>query len=367
MKAVILVGGFGTRLKPLTTNCPKSVVPFAGRPMVEWQIESLAKFGVKVIILAIFYKESVIRDFVEEMKQKYKIDIICSVEPVPLNTGGPIKLTEKLLLTNDQPKTSTKSINNTFFVLNSDIICDYPFDDLLTFHLSHTGQITILTHPVEDPSRYGVIVTEENSSKVKKFIEKPQTFVGDQINAGIYVFSESALENMPSGSFSLEREFFPKLADEGNIFVKKLSGFWKDIGIPSDFLACTEIYLDHFKKIGRFEIDDYKLVENTKNYVGLNLVHKEAIIGENACIGPYSVIHKKVSIGKNSRVSKSIVMNGTQIDDNSQIFDSILMYDIKIGKWTRIDQGSVIAENVEIGDEVLIHSQKVEPGMKIKA
>lgn len=364
MKAVILVGGLGTRLRPLTTNIPKSVVPFAGRPMVEWQIEALVKFGVKEIILTIFYKESLIQDFMLEMEKKYNVKIIASVESVPLNTGGPIKLAEKYLLDPSQSETE-KSKNNTFFVLNSDIICDYPFEALYNFHLTHEGEVTILSHPVDDPSRYGVIVADENSGRVKEFIEKPQVYVGNLINAGIYVFSDTVVKNMQPVAFSLERETFPKLAAEGKIFVFELKGFWKDIGIPSDFLACSQIYLDHFHRICRYEIDGYRLVINLKNFKGVNLIHRESVVDDEAIIGPYAVIHKRVVVGKYARVARSIVMDGTEVGEHSQVFDSILMFGIKVGRFVRIDKHSVIAENVVVDDEVLLVGKKIEPGIHI--
>lgn len=368
MKAIILVGGFGTRLRPLTTNFPKSVVPFAGRPMVEWQIEALVNFGVKEIILTIFYKKDVLHAFVEEMEQKYKVKIHMSVENEPMNTGGPIKLAEKFLaITDPNVALSPKSLQNTFFVLNSDIICDYPFKEMMDFHLGHDGNITILSHPVEEPSRYGVIVVEPKSTKVKEFVEKPKEFVGNLINAGIYIFDHSTLAQMKQGAFSLERELFPQFAASGKIQVFELKGFWKDIGIPADFLSCSQIYLNFFHSKGRNAFDDYKLVEGGKGIVGINLIHKDVKIEESALIGPYAVLHKGVHVGKHSRISRSIVMDNTTVGDYVQIFNSILMFDIKVANYVRIDKHSVIAEKVAIEEEALVAGEKIEPGLVVHA
>lgn len=368
MKAIILVGGFGTRLRPLTTHYPKSVVPFAGRPMVEWQIEALVNFGVTDIVLAIFYQEGAIKDFVGAMEKKYKVKIHTSVETTPLNTGGPIKLAEKYLVGADPADAKgPKGRHNTFFVLNSDIICDYPFQEMHAFHLKHPGKITILSYPVEEPSRYGVIVTEEGSGRVRRFVEKPQEWVGNLINAGIYVFDEQVVRDMAPVAFSLERETFPKYAEQGDIFVFELKGFWKDIGIPADFLACNEIYLNHFKHIGRKEIDDYRLVETGEGVEGVNLIHKEAQVAEGARIGPFAVLHKGVRVGKGAVVARSIVMDGTHIGEGSQILSSILMFDIKVGSRAKIEGGSVIAEKVTIHDDAVVVSQKVEPGQNVLA
>jgi mannose-1-phosphate guanylyltransferase len=336
--------------------------------MVEWQIEALVNAGVTDIVLTIFYKEEAIKEFVAAMEKKYKVKIHMSVETVPMNTGGPIKLAEKYLVSADPADAKgPKSRSNTFFVLNSDIICDYPFEQMHAFHLKHPGKITILSYPVEEPSRYGVIVTEEGTGKVRQFVEKPQEWVGNLINAGIYVFDEQVLRDMEPVAFSLERETFPKYAAQGAIYVHELKGFWKDIGIPADFLACNEIYLDHFKRIGRREIDDYRLVEGGEGIEGVNLIHKEAQIEEGAHIGPFAVLHKGVRVGKGAVVSRSIVMDGTHIGEGSHVLSSILMFDIKVGDRARIEGGSVIAEKVVLADDSVTISQKVEPGLTVPA
>ena len=361
MKAIILVGGFGTRLRPLTADYPKSVVPFAGRPMVEWQIEALVNYGVKEIVLAIFYKECVLAEFVSRMIAKYKVSIICSVEHTPLNTGGPIKLAEKYLF-NSSCQTTQKSRENCFFVLNSDIICDYPLEQLYQKHLSHNGLITITGYPVEDPSRYGVIVTETEELRVKEFVEKPKEFVGNLINAGIYLFSQEVLSLMQEGAFSLERDTFPFFANRKEMFVFELKGFWKDIGIPSDFLSCSIIYLNHFQTIGRIEVDDFKLVVDQEGFPGVNLIHRNAKIESGASVGPYAVVHSGVVVRKGAYVARTILMDNCDIGEYSHVLDSVLMFGVKVGKGTRIEGNSLLGEGVVVENEKLLCGQKLEKG-----
>lgn len=367
MRALILVGGFGTRLRPLTTNYPKSVVPFAGRPMVEWQIEALVKVGVTKIVLAICYKEELMKDFIAEMNKKYKIDITCSIEKEPLNTGGPLKLAEKLLVdeSNAHIDKSTKTLDNMFFVLNSDIICQYPFKNLIEFHMAHKGRATILCHEVEEPSRFGVIIHDKETGLVKSFVEKPQIYVGNSINAGIYIFNNSVLDDIELRSVSMEREIFPMLAHANELYVMKLEGFWKDIGLPADFLVCNKIYLNYFEEINRLNIDDFELKVDVDNFKGINLIHKQAKISSMAVVGPFCVIHKNVKIGDNCRIAESILMDDSVVDDNAHIFESILMFEVKVGKWARLDKQTILAERVSVRDESLLVGERVEPNQVV--
>jgi mannose-1-phosphate guanylyltransferase len=361
MKAVILVGGFGTRLRPLTTNIPKPLVKFCGRPMVEWKIEALVKIGVNEIVLAICYKEDLMQDFMKLMIAKYNIKIICSVETEPLNTGGPIKLAEKYLRATDDSKSDDK----IFFVLNSDVICDYPFTSMIDFHKRKNSDITVLVTRVENPGRYGIVVHDLNDFKVQKFVEKPQEYVGDYINAGIYIFSERMLDKIELKNVSLEREIFPKVADEGRMYVMHLENFWKDIGIPSDFIDATQILLKHLYKSGINNIDDFNIIADTNNFIGINLIHKKADIDPEALIGPFCVIHENVKVNKGARVCKSAIESNSTIGRFAHVFNSILAQNVNVGEWTRIDKQSIIAENVKITNDILLVNHKAEPNALI--
>lgn len=357
MKALILVGGFGTRLRPLTSNIPKPLVKFCGRPMVEWQIEALVKIGVKEIVLAICYKDDLMKQFMKQMNDKYNISIVCSVETEPLNTGGPIKLAEKYLRSSESSDTK----NKMFFVLNSDVICDYPFTKMIEFHRSKEADITVLVTRVENPSRYGIVVHDDKDLKVQKFVEKPQEYVGDFINAGIYIFNERMLDKIELGNVSLERDIFPSIAKEGGMYVMHLENFWKDIGMPKDFIEATQILLKHFYNHGIKEVDDFNVIADHQNFVGINLIHKHAIIDDESLIGPYCVIHQNVKIDKGVRVYNSAIEAGCHIGKYAHIFNSILAKDVKVGRWVRIDKQSIIAENVKIQNDILLLTHKAEP------
>lgn len=223
LTALILVGGYGKRLRPLTYTVPKPLIPFVNKPILEHQIEALVKNGVSIIILALNYYSDLIIQEVKNYKTKYNVDIIYSKEDEILGTGGPIALAKKYL-------------KNNFYVLNSDVICNFPFKKMMEFHLKHKKEATILVTSVENPSRYGLVKTFNNSHLVQEFIEKPQNSNLNRINAGIYIFNESIFNRLEVRDCSLEREIFPLIVKEKLMVVYELKGFWMDIGQIKDYL-----------------------------------------------------------------------------------------------------------------------------------
>ena len=212
------------------------MVDFCDKPIMVHQIAALAKAGVKEVILAINYEPYKIEEYLPNYEEEYGVKITCSKEEEPMGTGGPIRLAKDLITAENE--------EGIFFVLNSDVICDFPFTEMIEFHKSHGGEGTILTTKVEDPSRFGVILSED-TGKIKNFIEKPIEFVGDMINAGIYLFSTSMIDRIKNRPTSIEKEIFPIMAKEGQLYTFELKGFWKDIDQPLDFLKGVTLYLNH--------------------------------------------------------------------------------------------------------------------------
>lgn len=175
MKALILVGGFGTRLRPLTLSKPKPLVEFCNKPMIMHQIEALAKVGCSEVVLAVNYQPEKMKDFLDAKGKELGIKITTSLENEPMGTAGPIKLAEKYL--ND---------GEPFFVLNSDVSCDYPFEKMIDFQRTTGASGVLLATPVEDPSKFGVIIYDD-AGKIERFVEKPKDFISRYINAGIYL------------------------------------------------------------------------------------------------------------------------------------------------------------------------------------
>ncbi|KAL9559300.1 mannose-1-phosphate guanyltransferase [Mucor bainieri] len=354
MKALILVGGFGTRLRPLTLTLPKPLVEFANRPMILHQIESLAKAGVTDIVLAVNYRPEIMVAALKEYEQEYGVTITFSVETEPLGTAGPLALAREILGKDDSP----------FFVLNSDVICDYPFEQIRDFHQSHGNEGTIIVTKVDDPSKYGVVVNHAESSKIERFVEKPQQFISNKINAGIYIFNPSVLERIELKPTSIEKEIFPNIARDGELHTFDLDGFWMDVGQPKDYLTGTCLYLSHLAKNKPQE-----LANPTLDYVykGNVIVHPSAKIGKDCRIGPNVVIGPNAVIGDGVRLQRCVIMEGAKVKDFAWVQSSIVGWHSSIGRWSRLEGCSVLGDDVTISDEIYVNGGSILPHKTISA
>eukprot|EP01117_Protostelium_nocturnum_P020695 TRINITY_DN9445_c0_g1_i1.p1 TRINITY_DN9445_c0_g1~~TRINITY_DN9445_c0_g1_i1.p1 ORF type:complete len:359 (-),score=116.18 TRINITY_DN9445_c0_g1_i1:197-1273(-) len=343
MKALILVGGFGTRLRPLTLSYPKPIVEFANKPSIIHQIEALVKVGVNEVILAVNYQPELMSACMTEYENKLGIKITYSRETEPLGTAGPLALAGHLLRDGEP-----------FFVLNSDVICPFPFADFLKFHKSHGAEGTILVTEVAEPSKYGVVVADDNG-KIERFVEKPQVYVGNKINAGIYIFNPSILDRIEIKPTSIEKEIFPAMASQGQLYAMTLEGFWMDIGQPKDFILGTKLYTSYLDE------KNPSLLLKGEGITGPVLVDPSAVIGKNCVIGPHVTIGKGVVIGDGVRIKSSVLLDGCKIGDNSCIDSTIVGWQSHLGKWCRTQNTTVIGQNVKVKDEVFINGAKILP------
>lgn len=278
-RALILVGGYGTRLRPLTLSRPKPLVEFANKPILLHQIEALVAAGVTEVILAVSYRAEQMEQELIKEAQKLGINIIFSHEIEPLGTAGPLALAKDILSKSSKP----------FFVLNSDIICDFPFKELSDFHESHGKEGTIVVTRVEEPSKYGVVVYDKDNC-IHSFIEKPQEFISNKINAGLYIFNPSVLNRIELRPTSIEKEVFPGMAEDKQLYAFELQGFWMDVGQPKDFLTGMCKYLKHLRATNSNKL--YK----GPGVVGNVLVDPTAKIGSDCQIGPNVTIGPGVVI-----------------------------------------------------------------------
>ena len=222
MIAVVLVGGEGTRLRPLTYTTPKPMLPIANRPFLEHQVEHLRAHGIDRIVLACGYKPDAIQ-------AHFGSELEYVVEPEPLGTGGAIAYAAR-----------EAGISETFVACNGDVLTDLDLTALAAFHRDRKARMTIALHPVDDPSRYGVVATDANGA-VTAFIEKPPpgTTAERAINAGTYVADPDVLDLVPAGrAVSVEYDVFPQLVGHG-LFALTDEGAWRDIGTPESFLAAN--------------------------------------------------------------------------------------------------------------------------------
>lgn len=269
MRALILVGGYGTRLRPLTLSRPKPLVEFANKPILLHQIEALVQAGVTEVILAVSYRAEQMEIELTEEAKKLGTSLIFSHETEPLGTAGPIALAAEHL----------KKSSDPFFVLNSDIICEFPFKELAQFHHSHGKEGTIVVTKVEEPSKYGVVVYKEDGC-VQSFVEKPQEFISNKINAGIYILNPDVLKRIKLQPTSIEKEVFPGMATDGQLFAYELHGFWMDVGQPRDFLTGMCMYLKSLRQKSPGQLREGSEI------VGNVLIDPTAKIGTDCQIGP---------------------------------------------------------------------------------
>jgi mannose-1-phosphate guanylyltransferase len=312
--------------------------------MVIHQIEGLKKAGVDTVILAVNYKPELMESILKPWETKLGIKIVYSQELEPLGTAGPLALAKDLLLEGPPEE--------PFFVLNSDITSEYPFKELLEFHKSHGKEGTIMVTQVSEPSKYGVVVYDEGTGRIHRFVEKPQVFVGNKINAGMYIFNKDILKRIPLKPTSIETDVFPKMSEAGQLYAMELQGFWMDVGQPKDYLAGVCKYLTSLQNEKH---PDHKSLSHGNGIVEPVLIDPSAKIGKGCLIGPFVTIGPNVVIEDGVRLSRTTVFEGVTIQKNSWLDTSIIGWQSKIGKWVRIENVSVLGRDVRISDELFVN------------
>jgi len=349
MKALILVGGYGTRLRPLTLSKPKPLVEFANKPILLHQIEALVHSGVNHVVLAVSYQADQLEQEMQVEAARLGITITFSHEKEPLGTAGPLALSREILAKDDEP----------FFVLNSDVICDFPFKEMVEFHKQHGKEGTIVVTKVEEPSKYGVVVYDQNTGKIDNFVEKPQEFVSNKINAGLYIFKPSILDRIEIKPTSIEKEVFPFQAADGELYCHELKGFWMDVGQPADFLTGMCLYLT---SLAGKQSD---MLTTGPSIVGNVIVDPTAKIGENCRIGPNVTIGPGVVIEDGVCIKRSTVLKGAKVKSHSWLDSCIIGWDCVVGRWVRMENVCVLGEDVIVKDEIYLNGGKVLPHKSI--
>ncbi|EFE40617.1 hypothetical protein TRV_04667 [Trichophyton verrucosum HKI 0517] len=344
-------------LERQTLTLPKPLVEFANRPMILHQVESLAAAGVTDIVLAVNYRPDVMVSALKKVASPQFLSLLdgdAKGANMNRSTAGPLKLAEKILGKDDSP----------FFVLNSDVICEYPFQALADFHKAHGDEGTIVVTKVEEPSKYGVVVHKPNHpSRIDRFVEKPVEFVGNRINAGIYILNPSVLKRIELRPTSIEQETFPAICKDGQLHSFDLEGFWMDVGQPKDFLSGTCLYLTSLTKQG-----SKLLASPSEPYVhgGNVLVDPSAKIGKNCRIGPNVTIGPNVVIGDGVRLQRCVLLANSKVKDHAWVKSSIIGWNSSVGRWARLENVSVLGDDVTIGDEVYVNGGSILPHKSIK-
>ncbi|MEM3010664.1 MAG: NDP-sugar synthase [Candidatus Bathyarchaeia archaeon] len=343
MKAVVLAGGVGTRLRPLTCTRPKLLFPIGNKPLLDWTLERLAESGVEEVVLAVNYMaETFMRHYGET---KYGMKITYSLEDRPLKTGGAIKNAEKLL-----------SQKEPFLVLNGDIFTAIDYRALLKKHEENEATATIALREVEDPTRYGSVELAENN-RIKRFVEKPEKGKAPSniINAGIYVLEPEVFRFIPNNRpVSIEREVFPKLTNRKRLYGYVFADLWVDIGEPLDYLKANKLFLETYLK--KSQTGNNLNIEKDAEIIDPTVISDAVNIGEKSKIGPFTSIGEKVSVGKGVHIENSIVLPNTKICDFASIKSAIIGQGVYIGKWVKIEEKCILGDYVTINDKVTLTS-----------
>ena len=324
MRAVVLVGGFGTRLRPLTNDLPKQMLPIVGIPMIERVVSGLGAHGVTEAVLSLGYRPDAFIDAYPDGACA-GVELHYAVEPEPLDTAGAVRFAAL-----------SAGIDDTFIVVNGDVLTDLDVTELWNFHRGHGAEGTIALTPVEDPSRYGVVPIDDDG-RVIEFVEKPApgTAPTNWINAGTYVLEPSVLDRIVADrKVSIERETFPAMVVDRGLFALHSDAYWIDAGTPETYLRAQLDLIDGTRATEAAldvsdSIDTSARVENSvlgsDVVVGNGAVIRDSILMEGVTVGPgvhidHSIVANDAWIGPDSHLSELTVIGaGQQVPARSQM------------------------------------------------
>jgi mannose-1-phosphate guanylyltransferase len=363
LTAVILVGGLGTRLRPLTDRTRKDMLPLVDRPQLAYTFDHLRRFGVTRAIVSCGYLPTQIQEHFGDRYGDLRLDY--RIEEEPLGTGGAIRY-------------AAAGIEEPFLALNGDSLRETDVDALLAFHRERGGRATILLTPVEDPSRYG-LVRVHGDGRVLSFLEKPRPEEIDTnlINAGMYVLEPDVLELIPPGRpVSIEREVFPQLVEDGSVHGVALPGYWLDIGTPEAYLQAHRDVLERnfVTDVGDRLGSDYTLVADDAEtspdarLVPPVFVGPGARIGAGARIGSLAVIGAGAVVGEGATVESSVIGAGAEVGAGTTVVGSIVGERAVVGAECEVRGLSVVGPGARVGDgNMLDHGMRVATDVTIAA
>jgi mannose-1-phosphate guanylyltransferase len=332
MRAVVLVGGFGTRLRPLTLGTPKQMLPVVDRPMIEWVVGHLAEHGVEEAVLSLGYRPDVFTEAYPDQTCA-GVKLTYAVEDEPLDTAGAIRFAA-----------AEAGIDERFLVLNGDVLTDLDIGALVRFHDAHGGAGTLHLIPVEDPSRYGVVPTEDDG-RVIEFVEKPPPGEAPShwINAGTYVLEPEVLDRIaPVGRVSIERETFPGLAAEGKLYGYEAETYWVDAGTAATYLQAQLDLVDGHRPVRP------------------DAVAADAEVADGGKVD-HSILMAGTSVADGALVVDSALLPGARVEAGATVRDAIVGPGAVVGANAVIEAGTVLGEGavVEPG-EVLTDARRPE-------
>jgi mannose-1-phosphate guanylyltransferase len=342
-QALVLAGGEGTRLRPLTYTTPKPVMPLAGRPFLTFMLDWARSHGVDEVILSCGFMSSGVRrvlgDIYDGMRLRYVI------ETEPLGTAGPVRLAydEGLL-------------EERLLVLNGDVLTDIDLTAEIAEHERSGARVTLALYPVDDTAGYGVVPTDADG-RVEAFLEKAAGEAPtNRINAGAYVVEREVIESIPAGrAVSFEREVFPALVGEG-LHGYRGAGYWIDIGTRERYLEAT---WDLLAGRVRSELPP-------RDETG-SLVYEGCLVS-GAHVGPQSVLGRHCSVGSDSRVERSVLHDRVAVGADAAVIESVLAERVRLGERARVEPGAMIGAGAVIGEDAVIgEGARLDPDVVVEA
>ena len=311
MKAILLVGGMGTRLRPLTYRIPKPLVPILDKPLILRVIESIPR-EVDEIIIPIGYKMDTMQEYFDENPPPREITLV--EERQPMGTGGAVKNVEGHL-------------DDSFLVINGDSISSLDLDRFVEFHRRKGGVASISLWEVEDPTPFGIVDLDQDD-RILRFQEKPkrEEAFSKLINAGVYALEQEVLDHIGEGFVSMEREVFPNILDKG-MYGLRFDGYWIDCGTRENLLTA-------YRTLMRGDAESVRSPPGAVSATPPSVVSDSAEIGEGATVGPFAYISEGVVVGPRSRVEGSVLFEGARIGADCHIIDSIVDKDVSVSPGT---------------------------------
>jgi mannose-1-phosphate guanylyltransferase len=359
MQALILAGGEGTRLRPLTTTVPKPVVPLVDRPFIAFMLDWLRRHDVHDIVMSCGHLASGVRNVLGD-GSAYGIMLRYVEEPRPMGTGGALKYAASLL-------------DDRFLMLNGDVLTDIDLAAQLAQHERTGARATLALTPVEDPTNYGLVRTGDGG-EVTEFVEKPAPDQIDtrNISAGAYVLERSVLdlleEDQPA---SIERDVFPRLVGNG-LYGFVSNGYWLDIGTPERYLEGTfdilegTVGTDVRDRMGPNYLCVEDNVENAGRIIPPALVESGCQIAEHARIGGRVVLERGVIVGENTTIERAVVMQGAEIGANCTLRGCIVSGGVRLGDDCTVEGMSVLGEGVTVGaGNMISNGARLFPGVTL--
>lgn len=346
MKAILLAGGKGTRLRPLTLHTPKPIVPIFNRPFLLYQLDQLRQIPeITEVILSLNYQPRRIEETFGD-GEALGVKISYAVEPSPLGTGGAIRF-------------AAEHVQDSVVVFNGDVLQQIDLQAVIDRHRAAKAKATIVLTPVENPSAYGLVETDADGN-VLRFLEKPgaDEITCNTINAGVYVLEPDTLERIPAGeSYSIERSYFPSLIENGETFIGYVNdGYWIDIGTPEKYRQVHRDIMD-----GRFRAEPFldrpagivdlgAKIDSDVHIQGPCFLDEGVVLKSGAHVGPYTVLGRQSQVDEQAQVRETIGWANTVVGAHAQVDGALLGRNVQVGRHVTIRPGAILGDRSVVTD-----------------